>query len=39
MAASSTPGRVFRQERDRYGWSEAARALEGFYRQILKNAP
>jgi glycosyltransferase involved in cell wall biosynthesis len=23
---------------DRYGWSEAARALEGFYRRILENA-
>jgi glycosyltransferase involved in cell wall biosynthesis len=24
---------------DRYGWGEAARALEGFYRRILENAP
>ena len=23
---------------DRYGWGEAARALEGFYRRILENA-
>ena len=24
---------------ERYGWSEAARALEGFYRRILENVP
>jgi glycosyltransferase involved in cell wall biosynthesis len=24
---------------DRYGWGEAARALEGFYRRIVENAP
>jgi polysaccharide biosynthesis protein PslH len=24
---------------ERYGWSEAARVLEGFYHRILENAP
>jgi hypothetical protein len=24
---------------ERYGWSKAARVLEGFYHRILENAP
>jgi polysaccharide biosynthesis protein PslH len=38
--AAARIGRSARQLAvERYGWSEAARALEGFYRRILEKAP
>jgi glycosyltransferase involved in cell wall biosynthesis len=42
LAEPSLAARIGRSARklavDRYSWSEAARTLEGFYRQVLENA-
>ena len=42
LAEPDLAGRIGQSARqlaiDRYGWGEAARALEGFYRRILENA-
>jgi glycosyltransferase involved in cell wall biosynthesis len=43
LAEPDLAGRIGHSARrlavDRYGWGEAARALEGFYRRILEDAP